>query len=296
MHFPGPDGTRLAHHLVGDGEPLVCLPGGPMLDSAYLGDLGGLSARHALVRLDPRGTGESAVPDDPATYRCDRQVADVEALRVHLGLDRLDLLAHSAGSAVALQYAAAHPDRVGRLVLVCPSVRVVGLEITDADRREVAEKRRGEPWFPAAFAAFERIWAGTPTPADWAAITPFTHGRWDADRQARAAWEDGRRNDEAAAGYYADGAVDPAATRAALARLDAPVLVVAGEYDVALPPARAAEYAGLFGRAGSVVLPGAGHSPWLDDPAGFVQVVVAFTGGPASGEASRQVSDAFRDG
>jgi hypothetical protein len=43
-----------------------------MRDSAYLGDLGGLSARRELIRLDLRGTGQSATPADPATYRCDR--------------------------------------------------------------------------------------------------------------------------------------------------------------------------------------------------------------------------------
>jgi pimeloyl-ACP methyl ester carboxylesterase len=127
----GPDGTRLAYSRAGEGPLLVCLPGGPMQASAYLGDLGGLTAHRSLVLPDLRGTGASAVPADPSTYRCDRQVGDVEALRAHLGADRLDLLAHSAGAALALLYAARHPDRVGSLVLVTPSPRVVGVEVTD---------------------------------------------------------------------------------------------------------------------------------------------------------------------
>jgi pimeloyl-ACP methyl ester carboxylesterase len=247
-----------------------------MQSSAYLGDLGGLTAHRALVRLDLRGTGESAVPADPATYRCDRQVDDVEALRAHLGLERIDLLGHSAGGTLAVLYAARHPDRVGRLALVTPSPRPVGLEISDADRRAVAERRRGEPWFPDAFAAFERIWAGAPTEADWAEINPFTHGRWDAGVEARVAREAGEKNPEAAAAYYADGAPDPAGTRAALARLDAPVLVVAGGYDVGLPPDRAVAYAALFGRGETAVLPGGGHYPWADDAAWFVRTLAAF--------------------
>jgi pimeloyl-ACP methyl ester carboxylesterase len=274
--FDGPDGTRLACHRAGEGRPLICLPGGPMQASAYLGDLGGLSARRSLVLLDLRGTGASAVPADPASYRCDRQVDDVEALRVHLGLDRLDLLGHSAGATLALLYATRHPDRVDRLALVNPSPRAVGLEVTDADRRQVAELRRDEPWFPEAFAALERIWAGHATSAAWDAIAPFNYGRWDAAARAHAAGEASQRNAQAAAVYYSAGAVDPEAVSAALARLPARVLLVAGAYDLQLPPRRAAEYARLFRQADLAVQPGGGHLPWLDDPDWFTRTLTAF--------------------
>jgi pimeloyl-ACP methyl ester carboxylesterase len=280
--FDSADGTRLAYHRFGDGEPLICLPGGPMQASAYLGDLGGLCAHRSLVLLDLRGTGESAVPADPTTYRCDRLVDDVETLCAHLGRDRIDLLAHCAGGAVAVLYAARHPDRVGRLALVTPSPRVVGLEISDSDRRQVVEQRRGEPWFPDAFAAFERIWSGDATDVDWNAIAPFTHGRWDAVSQAHHAQGASQKNPEAAAVYYSAGAPDPAATRSALARLRARVLLVAGEYDVALPPKCAAEYAGLFGQAELAVQPGGGHFPWLDNRELFVQTLAEFLHRPVS--------------
>ncbi len=274
--FDGTDGTRLAYHQAGEGEPLICLPGGPMQASAYLGDLGGLSEHRSLVLLDLRGTGDSAVPADPTSYRCDRQVDDVEALRAHLRLDRVDLLGHSAGAALAVLYAARYPDRVSRLVLVTPSPRVVGLEITDSDRRQVAELRRGEAWFADAFAAFERVWSGDATAADWDAITPFTHGRWDATSKAHHAQRASQTNEEAAALYYSAGALDPAATRSNLVNLRAPVLLVAGEYDVGLPPKCAAEYAGLFSQAELAVQPGGGHYPWLDSPQWFVQTLAEF--------------------
>jgi pimeloyl-ACP methyl ester carboxylesterase len=276
LTFDAADGTRLAYRQIGHGEPLVCLPGGPLQASAYLGDLGGLSAHRSLVLLDLRGTGDSAAPADPATYRVDRLVDDVEALRTHLGHDRIDVLGHSAGGALAVLYAARHPDRVGRLALITPSPSAVGLEITDADRRQVAEQRRGEPWFPDAFAAFEQIWSGAPTDADWTAITPFMSGRWDAAAQAHAARASSQQNADAAAAYYADGALDPPATRSAVASLTAPVLLLAGEHDVALPPTRAAAYADLFGNAEVAVQPGGGHTPWLDDPAWFVRTLAAF--------------------
>lgn len=274
--FYGADGTQLAYHLVGEGDPLICLPGGPMQASAYLGDLGGLSAHRSLMLLDLRGTGESAVPADPASYRCDRLVDDVEALRAHLGRERVDVLGHSAGGSLAVLYAARYPDRIGHLALVTPSPLPVGLEITDADRRQVAELRRGESWFPDAFAAFERIWSGDATAADGTAIEPFKHGRWDATRQAQLAREASQKNADAAAVHYSAGALDPQATRSALAYLQARVLLVAGEYDVALPPKRAAEYAGLFPQAELTVQPGGGHWPWHDDPERFVQTLTGF--------------------
>ena len=247
-----------------------------MQSAAYLGELGGLSAYRSLVLVDLRGTGGSDVPADPATYRCDRLVDDVEALRTHLARDRVDVLAHSAGAAVALLYAARHPERIARLALVAPSPRVVGLEITDADRRQIAELRRAEPWFPEAFAAFERIWSGDAGDADWTAITPFLHGRWDCAARDLVAREASERNADAAAVYYSAGALDPDTVRSALTALEARVLLLCGDYDVALPPDRAREYAGLFRRATPVVQPASGHYTWLDDPDSFVKTLAGF--------------------
>ncbi|WP_205857066.1 alpha/beta fold hydrolase, partial [Phytoactinopolyspora endophytica] len=114
------------------------------------------------------------------------------------------------------------------------------------------------------------------TEADWEAITPFTYGRWDAVSQAHVAQEADQRNADAAAAYYSAGALAPEATRSALARLGAQVLLVAGEYDVALPPKCAAEYASLFPQAELAVQPGGGHSPWLDGPEWFVRTLTGF--------------------
>jgi pimeloyl-ACP methyl ester carboxylesterase len=274
--FRAGDGTALAYHVQGDGAPLVCLPGGPMWDSVYLGDLGGLSAVRRLVMLDLRGTGQSAVPADPASYRCDRLVDDVAALQDHLGLDRMDLLGHSAGTSIAALYAARHPGRVSKLALVGPSTRAVGLDASSEMRREVVSLRRDEPWFAEAAAAFERIQAGGGTEDDWEAVTPFIYGRWDAAAQAHAAAGEEQVNREAAGVFGGPGAFDPEATRAGLAAFPWPVLVLAGEVDVNTVPRVAAEFAGLFPDARLVVQPGGGHYPWLDDPGLFTSAVAAF--------------------
>lgn len=276
--FSAHDGTSLAYHELGAGHPLICLPGGPMQDSAYLGELGGLSAHRQLIMVDLRGTGQSAIPQDATSYRCDRLVDDVEALREHLGLDRLDLLAHCAGANLAALYVARHPERVGQLALITPSTMAVGIAATGPSRLEIARLRQGEPWFAAAFAALEAIVAGHATDDSWKAIDPFFYGQWDAAAQAHQAAQDGHRNDEAAAAFGAEGAYNADATRAALAAFGAPVLLLAGEVDLNSIPSAVAEFAELFPHAEFVVQPAAGHSPWLDDADRFVATTAAFLG------------------
>ncbi|MEV0492075.1 alpha/beta fold hydrolase [Streptomyces atratus] len=272
--FSAPDGTRLAYRVIGDGDPVVCLPGGPT-DSSYLGDLGGLSTHRRLIVLDLRGTGRSAIPQDTSSYRCDHLVDDVEALREHLGLPRMDLLGHSAGTNIATQYVARYPKKVSKLALIGPGTRAVGIAITGETRRELAQLRKNEPWFPAAFAALEAIAQGTGS--DWEAITPFFCGRWDAAAQKHHAA--GRpSNKEAVALFAAEGAFNPETTRAALAACESPVLLLVGEYDVNSPPQSVAEFARLFPDATLVVQPGAGHYPWLDDADRFVATTAAFLG------------------
>ncbi|MFE5095633.1 alpha/beta fold hydrolase [Streptomyces sp. NPDC056638] len=272
--FSAPDGTQLAYRVIGDGDPVVCLPGGPT-DSRYLGDLGGLSTHRQLIVLDLRGTGRSAIPEDTSSYRCDRLVDDVEALREHLGLPRMDLLGHSAGTNIATQYVARHPENVRKLALIGHSSRAVGMEITGEMRREHAQLRKSEPWFPAAFAALEAITEGTG--GDWEAITPFFWGRWDAAAQKHHA-ASRPSNKEAVALFAAEGAFDPETTRAALAGCETPVLLLAGEFDLNSPSQSAAEFATLFPDATLVVQPGAGHYPWLDDADRFVAITAAFLG------------------
>ena len=247
-----------------------------MRASAYLGDLGGLSRHRRLVMLDLRGTGKSAVPADPSSYRCDRLVDDVVALMDQLGLQTADVLGHSAGANIALQYALLHQPRLRKLALITPSGRAVDLEPDAGMRRQIVKLRQGEPWFASAEAAYERVSAGLDSEDDWKAMGPFFYGRWDAEAQAHDAANEQQVNEIAAAEFGAAGAFDPAATRAALTGLQAPTLVLGGELDLQRPPLITAEYAALFPQSRLVFEPGAGHYPWLDDPGSFASAVNAF--------------------
>jgi proline iminopeptidase len=244
-----------------------------MRESAYFSDLGGLAERRQLIMLDLRGTGKSAIPADPGSYRCDRLVDDVTALQDHLGLGSIDLLSHSAGANIAVQYAVRHSDRVNKLVLITPSGQAAGLEVDSETRREIVNLRRGEPWFAEAAAAFDR---GPETDDDWRATAPLFYGRWDAAAQAHWSAGETQVNEEAAERFAAEGAFDPPGIRAELVSFGSPALIIAGGLDPQWPPQVVAEFAALFPAARFVVQPGAGHYPWLDDADWFVSAVTAF--------------------
>ena len=274
--FASYDGTELTYRVAGDGPQLVCLPGGPGRAAEYLGDLGGLARSRRLILLDPRGVGQSAAPADPATFRVDRLVSDVESLRIHLGLDLMDLLAHSAGANLGTLYAAAHPQHLSGLILVTPGLAAVGVEGTEEELRAGLASRAAEPWYPGALAAMEKIIAGDRSLDAFRASRPFYYGRWDGAAQAHATVGVSERHQAAREGFFAGAVIDPPATRAALQKLTAPVLLYAGGLDPMVPPEQARAAAPLFNDATVVVQPGAGHFPWIDDPATFTAAIGSF--------------------
>ncbi|WP_031069682.1 alpha/beta fold hydrolase [Streptomyces sp. NRRL WC-3742] len=272
------DGTTLAFRTLGDGPPLLCLPGGPGRAAEYLGDLGGLSAHRTLILPDTRGTGASGTPADPATYRVDRLVADVEALRRHLGLERVDLLGHSAGGSLAMLYAAAHPGRLSSLTLVTPSFAGVGLP-SDTGVEQVIASRAAEPWHAEAVTAHRHMTTATSF-AEAApyrlAFEPLMYGRWDDAARAHAAADPAQRALPVSENYYRGYTPDTEELRRSLGALRCPVLLLAGEVDLWPTAASAAEASALFPEVTLAVQPGAGHYPWLDDPKAFTATVGGF--------------------
>ena len=102
--IPVPGGT-VRYWVYGEGGiPLLCLHGGPGMAHDYLDTLADLSDRRAVVFYDQLGCGASDRPDDPSLWTLERSVAEVEAVRESLGLDRFHLFGNSWGGWLAMQY------------------------------------------------------------------------------------------------------------------------------------------------------------------------------------------------
>ncbi|MBB5869885.1 pimeloyl-ACP methyl ester carboxylesterase [Allocatelliglobosispora scoriae] len=277
--FASYDGTQLAYRIEGEGEPLICVPGGPGRAGVYLGNLGGLDAHRQLIILDNRGTGDSEVPADPSTYRCDKLPLDIEALREHLGLETIDLLGHSAGAQVAVLYATAYPERVSRLVLVTGAHRTVGVAIDGAYLATCQARATADTGYVRAFKSLlswrdaKTYDEGTPFRK---AATPLLYGPWTEAAKAHFAGEDAEFSRAANFGYGNGIALNTVAIRLALSKFGVPTLVYAGELDPGPTVSEATSVGKCFPNSRLVVQPGAGHFPWVDDPEFFAASVSQF--------------------
>ncbi len=113
------DGTRIAWSLAGKGPPLVRAPTWlshieydwqSPVSRHWIGEF---TRRHMLLRVDPRGIGMSQWDVEDLSFEA--IVRDVEAAVDAAGLQNFAMVGNSGGAAVAIAYAARHPERVNRL-------------------------------------------------------------------------------------------------------------------------------------------------------------------------------------
>jgi pimeloyl-ACP methyl ester carboxylesterase len=246
----------------GDGPALLMLHGGPGLTD-YMSLLAGETAGWRAIRYQQRGLAPSLL-DGPFTV--DQHVNDVIAVLDGLGLDRVPILGHSWGAHLALQVAAAVPDRITGLVLV--------------DGLGVAEPDGGAGQFGQGL--ISRL---TPERAEklgelGARIGDRMPTDAEADEQLALLWPS----------YYADPAQAPsfpagmhtsvagnlaasmsvaeslaAGFAARLTAVTAPAVVLLGELST-MPHAVGEQVAACLPNAEVVVVPGAGHLTWHERP------------------------------
>ncbi len=99
----------------GRGAPLILCHGGPGLWDMFGSLAGSLAGDVRAVRWDQRGCGRS---ERRGPYSVARSVADLDAVRAALDVERVAVLGHSWGATLALRYALDHPDRVSALIYV----------------------------------------------------------------------------------------------------------------------------------------------------------------------------------
>jgi pimeloyl-ACP methyl ester carboxylesterase len=255
-------GLRL-HHLEwgpADGPPLPLVHG--IRAHAYVWTRAApyLTPPYRLLAPDLRGHGESAWSDEG--YGNARYVADFTAWVDALGLERFPLIGHSAGGRVAVSYAAAHPERVTRLVIVDMGPDLGPLRPFDPALAALPQRT-----FPDLDSAVAVLRERYPTVgaaylrrlARWS-VRPGPDGRftWKWDKRVRGQ------------------PPAPDEFRAQLRELRCPILIVRGGEDAYLSVEAAAEMQALAPDCRIVVIPRTGHCLMEERPAAFAGAVRPF--------------------
>jgi proline iminopeptidase len=268
--------------LVADGphmreRPVVlALHGGPGLDHAgFKPYLSALADTAQIIYLDLRGQGRSGRPPlDTCTM--EQMVDDVAAFCRSLGITQPAVLGHSFGGFVALHLALRHPAVVGQLILVDTAASSDDM----GDAMTVIEERHGA----AARAAAEQVFSGQISEATMGDFQRYVLPAyvWDSAKLPILAETMGRMivNPELMASYFAD----PSSgfdLRSRLGEIHAPALVVVGDYDWLLPPAASQAIASGIPEAELVIIPEAGHLPFVEQTELFLAAVRRFIATPA---------------
>ncbi len=254
--------------------PLLVLHGGPGEAHdclrPHLDRLAGGSRR--VVYYDQRGGGRSALAAGEEPPGWEVHVADVEAVREHLGADRVDVLGFSWGALLALLYALDHRPRVRRLVLVSPPpLRPDAGPVIERNVRAASAR----PEVMALHAHLAAIACGSDEAARRARFAlKIAPGFADPARALEVAPVETRR-DVAAAIDRSLATLDVRPRLVALRGV--PALVVHGTDDV-VPVADATDTAERLG-AELLVLDGAGHAPFVEAADPFFAAVTAFLDG-----------------
>ena len=111
--------SELYYKSFGEGEPIIVIHGGPVLDHSYLvPQLESLAENHRLIFYDQRACGKSPADQLPSHMSLDTFVEDIERIRLHLDLGKINILAHSWGGLLGMKYVAKYGDKnVDKLIL-----------------------------------------------------------------------------------------------------------------------------------------------------------------------------------
>lgn len=260
------DGNELNIETWGTGQPLVVLHGFTGSAASWQGPLPSLAGQFKVIAIDLLGHGRSSAPADPARYEMAHCLADLLEVFDSLNLDRPALLGYSMGGRVALAFAIERPDRVGQLILesASPGLAAAEEQTTRIASDEVLAQRLERD----GLEAFMNYWEALPLFASQASLPAEVRARVRAGRL--------RNNPVGLAGSLRGlGTGRQPSYWGRLGEVTVPSLIVAGALDAKFTGI-ATQMAARLHQAQLQIVPEAGHTVHLEQPAIFSRLVVEF--------------------
>jgi proline iminopeptidase len=279
------DGVQLYYRSIGTGSPIVVIHGGPGMDhGSVANDLEPLARNHRVIFYDQRGGGRSTLPSDPSLLPIDKHVDDLESLRRHLGLEKLTLLGHSFGPAIAALYAIRYPQNVERMIFLGPIPprkatffedygNTLNARLTAAQLARMDELNSAFATAEDVVAVCREYWT-LGTPPRLAKGMPVTIVKSDLCTAPPEALRYGMtKTNPTTFGSLGDWNWNPQ-----LAAVKVPTLVIHGEED-AIPMALVREWSVVMPDARLLRLPATGHFPHAERPEVVFPAIEAFLDG-----------------
>ncbi|MEO7291959.1 MAG: alpha/beta fold hydrolase [Ginsengibacter sp.] len=111
------NGAKLYVLTVGKGEPIIIIPGGPGGNHLGYRRFDSLATTNTIIYFDAFGRGKSDTAKNVKEYSLERDIEDLEGLRIALHYDKWSILGHSYGSVVAQGYALKYPSHISHLII-----------------------------------------------------------------------------------------------------------------------------------------------------------------------------------
>jgi len=267
-------GAAIYYEVIGSGNgtPMVVANGGPGFDHTYLHFSPvwkSLSKNRRIVFYDQRGNGRSSALKPGQSCTLADQIDDLEALRAHLGFERIVLLGHSYGGYLSMAYAARHAERVERMMIVDSAAPrwsdtlVLFKDIfPDTSERRDALAFAGEMGNKSA--SRESI-------ALYLSMLFYSAEKRDAFVKNMPPDAFNKEVNQAVAGDMARFDLNPE-----IRKFKFPVLVITGRYDINVAPSVAYKIHQAIPRSRFIVFERSGHIPFYEEPEDFVRVTEAF--------------------
>jgi pimeloyl-ACP methyl ester carboxylesterase len=261
--------VRCYYKLLGQGDPLLLIPGLGVTSRIWDTVVPELAEHFSLILLDNRGVGLSEAKRQPTTL-CDF-TADLVELLDYLQIDRTHVLGLSLGGVIALRLAADHPNRIDHLVLAsCTDRFTPYLKQVAMLLGKTLGSLRSD-----AFARTVEVLGSAPQFLD--AQPELIEERVRAKREERVSPRAVGRQMRCLACAQIDLEREPIA---------APTLVIAGEYDVLIPSCYARSMSNRIPGSRFMLMPGAGHNPLVECPGQVLPEIINFIKAPQASPAA----------
>lgn len=292
--FVDANGVLIYYTIVGKGEPLMVVHGGPGASHDYfLPYLLPLARTNKVIFIDERGSGRSEKLQDISKYTVENMVEDVEVVRQALGLGKINLLGHSYGGVLAQAYALKYQKNLSHLILgsTFASTSAMNQVLANEKQSMDPESRRklqsledaglfgkGKPWeknrYPNDYAVlawgdgyFPYLYQNRPDP-NYDPAAGNTTTSWDLYREM---W--GSHGE-----FIIDGNLKSVEYTDKLAGIHIPTLLLCGDHDESDPSLSRTMHDKISGST-LVILPKSGHMTFVDQPDMFIQTVDGFLHG-----------------